>query len=60
MDFFLFLLNIGFLRSIPGTAANTAIQAAESASASAEIAQQHSMGVSVSGHTITFIPATGS
>lgn len=59
MDFLSFLLSLTILKNLPGEAVADAEAAAEIAEASAEIAQQHSMGVSVSGTTITFAPPTG-
>ena len=52
MDFLSFLLSLTILKNLPG-------EAVADAEAAAEIAQQHSMGVSVSGTTIIFAPPTG-
>lgn len=46
------------VKSIPTTAATIALEAAESAEASAALAQQHSYGVSVSGTKLVFTANT--
>ena len=50
---------IGVVKSIPGTAAARAETAASSAEASAELAAQHSMGVSINGTKLVFSQLEG-
>ena len=54
MDMTTIGMAIAIAKSMPDTAASRAETAAEAAAASAEAAAQHSMGVSVSGHTLVF------
>lgn len=65
MDYLSFLLSMGILRNLPGTAASQAQEAAQSASAdadraeaAAETAASRNYGVSVSGNTLTFTANT--
>lgn len=54
MDIVTFAASIGKSLSIPGTAAERSEAAAEAAQQAAELAIQHSYGVSVNGETIVF------
>ena len=58
MDQNTLLAAISIVKKIPGTAAERAETAQAAAESAAELAQQHSMGVSVNEHTITFTPLT--
>ena len=65
MDYLSFLLGMGILRNLPGTAVSQSQQAAQSAKddaeraeAAAETAAQRNYGVSVSGNTLTFTANT--
>ena len=43
---------IGVVKSLPGTEANKAVAAADRAEAAATVAEQHSIGMSLSGTTL--------
>ena len=58
MDAMTLLVAALIAKSVPGTAGAAATAAAAAAEASAELAQQHSMGVAVSGTGIVFTDLT--
>ena len=59
MDTQLFGKIISYVKQLPGTSVTQAQAAADAAAASATLAAQHSMGVSVSGTTLVFSQLEG-
>ena len=50
---------MAIVKTIPGTAISDAVAAADRADAAAELAEQHNMGVAVSGTKIVFASGDG-